>query len=202
MAELKALCGHCADTNPNFVLTKDHLDQWHMGPRDLRDAQGKKTGEVRYKGVNYPTRMALPHHYLGMRPIQELYGRGWDRLGYSDMIKRNGTIENLTAYNQDDWVDPKEMTWGATGTNSWTRHFVLEGGRNEENESRLFQFHEIFTDAQFTAMVGYINQFLKDHPGDKIAGHYMFSSKTCPNFTMEDFFNLAGIDLKHLYKQI
>ena len=197
MAELKVLCIHCADTNPNFRLTKNDLDQWHMGPRDIRDNSGT-ANSVRYKGKDYPTRSALPHEYLGMRPIQELHGRGWDRLGYSDMIKRNGTIENLTPYNTDDWVDPKEMTWGATGINSFSRHLCMEGGRNADNESRRFDFYEIFTDAQFTSLTSYINQFLKDHPGDKIAGHYMFSDKTCPNFVMEDFFNLAGIDLKHI----
>lgn len=202
MAELRLLCVHCADTNPNFRLSKDDLDQWHMGPRDLLDSNGRKTGGVRYKGKDYPSRAVLPHEYLGMRPVQELHGRGWDRLGYSDLIHRNGTIENLTPYNADDWVDPSEMTWGATGINSFTRHACLEGGRNEENESRMFKFHEIFTGAQFTSLTSYVNQFLKDHPGDKIAGHYMFSSKTCPNFAIREFFNIAGIDLKHMYKPI
>jgi len=200
MAELKLLCIHCADTNPNFKLDKDDLDQWHMGPRDVKDDRGQLI-KVRYKSRDYPTRAALPHEYLGMRPIQELHGRGWDRLGYSDLIHRTGTIENLTPYNADDWVDPKEMTWGASGINSFTRHICMEGGRDVENESRSFKFAEIFTDQQFTALSSYVNQFLKDHPGDEIAGHYMFSTKTCPNFYIKDFFLLAGIDSKHIYKK-
>jgi len=199
MAELKILCLHCSETNPNFRLSKDDLDQWHMGPRDLVDDNDIVIG-VRYKGKDYPSRAALPHEYLGMRPIQDLYGRGWDRLGYSDLIHRNGTIENLTPYNYDDWVDPKEMTWGVSGINSFTRHVCLEGGKNVDNESRIFKFPEVFTDAQFTALTSYVNQFLKDHPGDKIAGHYMFSSKTCPNFSIIDFFSLAKIDFKYVYK--
>ena len=198
MAELSLLVIHCADTHPNFRLSKDDLEQWHMGPRDLY--KNDEIIGVHYKGQNYPSRSALPHEYLGMRPIQDLYGRGWDRLGYSDLIHRNGTIENLTLYNADDWVDPKEMTWGASGINSFTRHVVMEGGRNEDNDSRVFHFREIYTDAQFTALTSYINQFLKDHPGDKILGHYMVSKKPCPNIIMENFFALAGIDLKYLYK--
>jgi len=200
MAELKFLIVHCADTNPNFRLSKDILEQWHMGPRDLRDKNDKFIG-VRYKGKNYLSRAALPHEYLGMRPIQELYGRGWDRLGYSDLIHRNGTIENLTPYNKDDWVDPKEMTWGVSGINSFSRHVCLEGGRNEENDSEMFPFHEIFTDAQFTVLTSYLNQFLKDHPGDKIGAHYMFDNKkTCPNTDVKVFLKLAGIDLRHIHK--
>lgn len=200
MAELKLLCIHCADTNPNFDLKKKHLDQWHKGPKDLRDSNGKKTGVVRYLGKDYQSRAALPLHFLGGKPIAELRGRGWDRLGYSDLIHNTGTIENITSYDQDDWVDPKEMTWGVSGINSFTRHICMEGGRNEENESRKFNFADIFTDAQFTSLTSYINQFLRDHPGDKIAGHYMFSTKSCPNFAVEDFFALSDIDIKHLYK--
>ena len=200
MAELRLLCIHCADTNPNFRLTKGHLEQWHMGPLDVRDKDGNKTGEIKYKGKTYPSRAALPHEYIDMRPIQELHGRGWDRLGYSDLIHHNGTIENITPYNTDDWVDPKEMTWGVGGINSYSRHVCLEGGRDEDNVSKTFKFAQIYSDAQFTALTSYINQFLTDHPGDKIAGHYMFSTKPCPNFNLGELFELAGIDSKHLYK--
>ena len=190
MAELKILCIHCADTNPNFKLTKEYLYQWHMGPKDIRNNSGKVI-KVRYLGKDYVQRVILPLDSLGCRPIAELYGRGWDRLGYSDLIHRDGRIENLTPYNNDDFVDPEEITWGVTGINSKSRHVCLEGGRNEENESKMFSFREVYTDAQFTALTGYVSQFIKDHPGDKIAGHYMFSKKTCTNFLIKDFFLLA-----------
>jgi N-acetylmuramoyl-L-alanine amidase len=198
MAELKILCIHCADTNPNFNLRAGHLEQWHKGPKDIKDRNGTVIN-VRYMGRTYPSRAALPLEYLDKRPIGELHGRGWDRLGYSDLLKRNGTLINLTEYDKDDWIDPDEMTWGATGINSIARHICLEGGRNTDNESGMFNFFDIFTDAQFTLLTGYINQFLKEHPGDKIAGHYMFANKTCPNFKLGKFFEMAGIDLKHIH---
>ena len=125
--------------------------------------------------------------------------RGWSRLGYSDLIHRDGSIENLTPYDNDHIVQSHEMTWGAAGVNSISRHVCLEGGRNDKNESGVYLFDDIFTDAQFTTLIGYVNQFLKDHPGDKIAGHYMFSGKTCPNIQIEEFLVLAGISLEHLY---
>ena len=199
MAELKVLCIHCADTNPNFQLTKEDLEQWHMGPKDVKDKNGKLI-EVRYKGIAYPSRDALPYEFIGLKSIKTLYGRGWDRLGYSDLIHRNGLIENLTPYNSDDWITPEEMTWGATGWNSNGRHAVLEGGRTVDNESKVCPFFELFTDAQFTMLTAYINQFIKDHPGDKIMGHYMVSGKPCPNFLLPGFFADAGISLEHLFK--
>jgi len=199
MAELKLLVIHCADTHPNYKLSKGILQQWHMGPKDIND-KTKLIG-VKYLGDTYDDRKYLPDDYIDMRPIQELHGRGWDRLGYSDMIHRDGSIENLTPYNADDWVSSDEMTWGATGYNSTGRHIVLEGGRTLDNKSLVKPFSELFTDAMFTSLVSYVKQFIKDHPGDKIAGHYMLSKKTCPNFLIEEFFALANINPKHIFKK-
>ena len=197
MAELKYLFIHCADTHPSFKLSKGILDQWHMGPLDVY----KKTifTGVKYLGKMYDDRKYLPNDFIDHRPIQELHGRGWDRDGYADLLHRDGSIENITPYDGDDWVTSKEMTWGATGFNSTGRHLCLEGGRTQGNKSLVRPFSELFTDAMFTTLTGYINQFLKDHPGDKIGGHYMISSKTCPNFLLPEFFKNAGIDLKHLF---
>lgn len=198
MAELKILCIHCADTHPGYRVDKGVLEQWHMGPCDIWK-DGKIVG-VKYLGDMYPDRDHLPNELIDQRHIRELHGRGWDRLGYSDLIHRNGDIENLTQYDDDDYISSDEITWGCSGINSKTRHVCLEGGKNTQNESGVFLFHEIFTDAQFTTLAGYMNQFLKDHKGDKIAGHYMFTDKkTCPNFTIGTFLENAGIDLKHLY---
>ncbi|MGM0527281.1 MAG: hypothetical protein ACQERS_02625 [Bacteroidota bacterium] len=61
--------------------------------------------------------------------IEILKGRGWDRLGYSDLFKRDGSVINLTPYNGDDIIQAHEMTWGAAGVNGISRHIVLEGGR-------------------------------------------------------------------------
>ncbi|GAG60195.1 unnamed protein product [marine sediment metagenome] len=199
MAEQKLLVAHCADTHPDFSLTKDHVLQWHMGPKDMYNKNGKFLG-VKYFGKTYENRIVLPLEFIGGKQIAELHGRGWDRPGYRDLMLRNGHFVNLVPDNGDDWISPDEMTWGVKGINSISSHLCLSGGRNSENESRMFKFHEIYNDAMFTSLTSYFNQFLKDHPGDKIAGHYMFSDKTCPNTDVEEFLTLAGIDLKHLYK--
>ena len=197
MEKLSLLVIHCADTHPNYRVNKEILKQWHMGPCDIYN--NGKLIEVKYLGNSYIDREHLPNDLIDQRSIRELHGRGWDRLGYSDLLHRDGSIENLTPYNDDDWIDNSEMTWGATGVNSIARHVCLEGGRNSKNESKEFHFQEVYTDAQFTTLTSYVNDFIKHDPTDKIAGHYHFSTKTCPNFMLGEFFLDAGIDLKYIY---
>ena len=122
-------------------------------------------------------------------------GRGWDRLGYSDLIQRDGTIENLTPYNGDNLVETHEMTWGAAGINSISRHLCLVEGRTPRLLSGTFPFFKIFTEAQFTTLIGYCKQFIKDHPDCKIIGHYFVSDyKTCPNFDVPEILSKGGME--------
>jgi len=126
--------------------------------------------------------------------------RGWDRLGYSDLIHRDGKIENLTPYDDDDIVQKHEVTWGAAGINYCSRHVCLEGGRTRNNEGGTFMFEHIFTDAQFISLVSYTKQFLKDNPLARVTGHNMFSDiKTCPNFPVMELMTLAGIPDVNIY---
>ena len=55
-------------------------------------------------------------------------GRGWKQVGYTDLIRLDGTVERLVNNNEDAWVDPWEITNGATGYNSVSRHIVYAGG--------------------------------------------------------------------------
>ena len=56
-------------------------------------------------------------------------GRGWQQVGYTDMFHLDGTVERLVANNEDANVDPWEITNGAKGYNSTSRHIVYVGGR-------------------------------------------------------------------------
>ena len=49
-------------------------------------------------------------------------GRGWQQVGYTDMFHLDGRVERLTANNEDENVDPWEITNGATGYNAVSRH--------------------------------------------------------------------------------
>jgi len=123
-----------------------------------------------------------------MKPVSE-GGRGWDRLGYSDMICRDGTIVNLTPYNDDDIVQSHEKTWGAAGVNSISRHVVLEGGRNDDNVSKMDKWYNLYTSEQIVSLELYVRRFKELHPGDRVIGHNEVSYKTCPNFDVQAFLN-------------
>lgn len=122
-------------------------------------------------------------------------GNGWNRLGYSDMIHWDGTLENLTPYNEDDIIDNDEMTWGCSGKNSVSRHICIVGGQNIKGG-----IDDTLTVYQFFILWKYIRKFLKFHPNCRIAGHYHFSSKTCPNFDVERILKLMSIPEKNIYR--
>ena len=54
-------------------------------------------------------------------------GRGWKQVGYTDMIHLDGSVERLVENNEDANVDPWEITNGAKGYNSTSRHIVYVG---------------------------------------------------------------------------
>ena len=55
-------------------------------------------------------------------------GRGWKQVGYTDLFHLDGTVERLVHNNEDSNVDPWEITNGAAGYNSVSRHVVYAGG--------------------------------------------------------------------------
>ena len=59
-------------------------------------------------------------------------GRGWKQVGYTDLIRLDGTVERLVDNNEDANVDPWEVTNGAKGYNSISRHIVYAGGYESE----------------------------------------------------------------------
>jgi len=124
-------------------------------------------------------------------------GRGWHRLGYSDLIHIDGEIENLTAYNEDDIVSNDEMTWGAAGVNAKSRHLAIVGGRTKNNKHIEINF---LTAPQVQSLIGACKMFIQNHPSCRIAAHYHFSKyKTCPNFDVEALLIANGIPQKNIY---
>lgn len=109
-------------------------------------------------------------------------GRGWDRVGYSDMILRNGSIINLTPYDDDDYITSDEMTWGAVGYNAIGRHVVLVGGKGSKGK-----FEDHFTIAQEDSLVEYVEDTIIRHPDIIIIGHNQVAKKTCPGFDVYDW---------------
>lgn len=116
--------------------------------------------------------------------------RGWSRVGYSDMIHLNGTVENLIPYNFDDVVDSWEISNGARGYNSISRHVVYVGGINKN----FFQSKDTRTDAQKKSLLEYCRDTVSCHPEIKIIGHNQISKKSCPSFDVEQWLIQNGFN--------
>ena len=176
MGKLKYLVLHATDTPPSMEVTREMLEQWHLGPRDIDG------GRVRYRGRDYPSRKALPDVLIGGVPIAKLKGRGWDRLGYYAIIHRDGNREVLTPNNLDNNITSDEMTWGVSGINSQSIHVVLSGGKGPLAD---FRYH--FTEAQDADLFAVCKLIILHHPDIFICGHNQFAEKTCPGFIVYDW---------------
>jgi len=189
MAKYLYLVIHCADTYPAFPLSKEVLEEWHKGPRD-------ENGQIVYLGKYYPNRESLPDDYINGKSIKVLYGRGWDRLGYRDLIHRDGTIENLTPYEDDDEITSSEMTWGQPGFNADGVHVCLEGGRMPmpQPQPPMKGAEELlYTPQQLDSLLNYVLAETGNHPQIKVAGHYMLNNqKNCPNFDVAVWLKKIG----------
>ena len=117
-------------------------------------------------------------------------GRGWHQVGYTDMIHLDGKVERLVDNNEDAWVDPWEITNGAKGYNSVSRHVVYVGGLASDAKTSK----DTRTAAQLEAMETYVKDFHKRHPDVKIIGHNQVSAKDCPCFDVQKWLKTIGIN--------
>lgn len=122
-------------------------------------------------------------------------GRGWSRVGYSDMILLNGVVAGLVKYNDDEFVDPWEITNGAKGINHKTRHVVYVGGTDKKGNAK-----DTRTPAQLEALKDYVFSTIKKHPDIKVCGHNQFAPKACPSFDVKLWCRSIGVHEKNILK--
>lgn len=122
-------------------------------------------------------------------------GRGWKQVGYSDMIMLNGVLVNLVPYNDDDLVDPWEITNGATGTNHQSRHVVYVGGTDKQMRTK-----DTRTAAQLATLKNYVRTMITKYPGIKVAGHNQFAKKDCPSFDVPTWLKSIGVSEQNIYR--
>ena len=116
-------------------------------------------------------------------------GRGWKQVGYTDMIHLDGSVERLVDNNEDANVDLWEVTNGAKGYNSVSRHVVYIGGLDSNGEPK-----DTRTEAQKEALKRYVLAFHKRFPGVKIIGHNEVAAKACPSFDVQKWLKEIGIN--------
>ena len=123
-------------------------------------------------------------------PVKE-GGRGWKQVGYTDMIHLDGTVERLVANNEDAEVDPWEVTNGAKGYNTVSRHVVYVGGLATDGKTAK----DTRTEAQVKAMTAYVRDFHERFPQIRIVGHGELPGvkKACPSFNVEEWLRSIGI---------
>lgn len=116
-------------------------------------------------------------------------GRGWKQVGYTDLIRLDGTVERLVNNNEDANVDPWEITNGAKGYNSISRHIVYAGGYDKSNKPK-----DTRTAAQERALVAYVKDFHRRFPNVRIIGHNEIAAKACPSFDVQKWLKSIGIN--------
>ena len=116
-------------------------------------------------------------------------GRGWKQVGYTDMFHLNGYRERLVDNNEDNNVDPWEITNGVAGINNVSRHIVYAGGLTKDGRTPK----DTRTKAQHNAMQKYVLNFVRRFPDVKVAGHNQFAAKACPSFNVPEWCRAIGV---------
>ena len=118
-------------------------------------------------------------------------GRGWKQVGYTDMIHLDGRVERLVRNNEDAEVDPWEVTNGAKGYNTVSRHVVYVGGVSKDGKTAK----DTRTEAQLKAMTAYVRDFHARFPQIRIVGHGELPGvkKVCPSFDVAAWLRSIGI---------
>lgn len=117
-------------------------------------------------------------------------GRGWKQVGYTDLFHLDGSVERLVSNNEDMNVDPWEVTNGAAGYNSVSRHVVYAGGVDANDVNKAVDTR---TPAQKEAMKRYVLDFHRRFPGVRIVGHNQLAAKACPSFDVPEWLESIGI---------
>ena len=116
-------------------------------------------------------------------------GRGWKQVGYTDLIRLDGTVVRLVDNNEDANVDPWEITNGAKDYNSISRHIVYAGGCDKSMNPK-----DTRTEAQKKALVSYVRDFHRRFPKVRIIGHNEIAAKACPSFDVQKWLKSIGIN--------
>ena len=116
-------------------------------------------------------------------------GRGWKQVGYTDMIHLDGRVERLVDNNEDNVVDNWEITNGAKGHNSTSRHVVYVGGVARDGKTP----RDTRTPGQLKAMEHYVKDFHRRFPDVRIVGHNELAAKACPSFDVQKWLLSIGI---------
>lgn len=127
-------------------------------------------------------------------------GRGWSKVGYSDLILLDGNRHSYVKHNGDLWIDGGEVTNGVAGLNSVSRHVCYIGGMDSAGK----KIKNTLTERQNIMLSSIIAEVLTYAPDVLIAGHNQFSNKGCPSFYVPAYLRnqcLYKVSEKNIYKE-
>jgi len=103
--------------------------------------------------------------------------RGWLKIGYGGVIKRDGTYEQGRADNA--------IQAHVKGYNHTSFGLCLVGGALEED---WLKPEDNFTAEQWDSLKKQLTRLVELYPDARIVGHYdLDKQKTCPNFDVQEY---------------
>ena len=124
-------------------------------------------------------------------------GRGWSKVGYSDLILLDGNRHKFIHHNGDKFIQSNEITNGVKGMNSVSRHVCYVGGMSVDGKKAK----NTLNNAQSQTLEGIIREVIAYKPDILIAGHNQFDNKACPSFWIPTYLKMIGIEDKNIYKK-
>ena len=214
MAKLTHYIIHCMASREDVPMTSDQIRQMHLGPHELTEAeitQARKRpganleilrqGVLRYNGDYFADSNHLPITRIGGVLISSLIGgRGWRQVGYADMIHLDGRIENLVPYNEDENVDPWEISNGILSSSELydnARHISYVGGMD-----KAYKYpKDTRTPEQLISMTNKVKETIDRHPDILVIGHNQINDdRACPSFNVPNWLRSIGIPEKNISK--
>ena len=119
-----------------------------------------------------------PSQNIGAKDIDRWHReRGWLKIGYGTVIKRDGTIEQG---REDD-----EVQAAVKGYNHTSFNLCLVGGAKEEDWKIE---DDNFTGEQFESLKKELTRLVKKYPDAQIVGHRdLDDKKFCPSFNVRKY---------------
>jgi N-acetylmuramoyl-L-alanine amidase len=111
--------------------------------------------------------------------------RGWSRVGYHILIKRDGTLVIMIPFDRDSNISFDELANGARGFNSNSFHFCWAGGKNNDDNRTIEQRKTMEAVTKMMVML---------FPKIKVLGHQQINNyKYCPSFHTANWCRAIGI---------
>ncbi|ANS05754.1 lysozyme [uncultured phage_Deep-GF0-KM16-C193] len=119
-----------------------------------------------------------PSQKIGAKEIDRWHReKGWLKIGYGTVIKRDGTIEQGRG---DDDVQA-----AVKGYNHTSFNLCLIGGAKEDNWK---EEEDNFTGEQWESLKTELTRLIKKYPDARIVGHRELDDKKfCPSFDVRDY---------------